>query len=259
MESFFYLCFFALVIGGIASFSTNLLLAIFLLALAVGCLFVVYRMDKSEDTSAKQSPSDPPLSDQESLKEEEEKKREMLRWVSLIGKIHGDTWWQLFRAENSQIHANKEACFDYILYLGFFLYVDICNKRRNADFSHAFWAWYESAAKEHFSPDELGPEDIETFISMRMAEYNQIMQSDSKTKNEDLFDALIQFLSKDLVKSPIEEGLIILPSSQRLALTIEIVSLWSETSRIIAPTYQKIVTSTFYVPYVPYDNIDAEE
>ena len=56
MKNFVYLCFFALIVGGVASLESNLPLAVFLLTLAAGCFFIARYIDNHEDESKEQPP-----------------------------------------------------------------------------------------------------------------------------------------------------------------------------------------------------------
>lgn len=180
----------------------------------------------------------------------EERKKETMDWVFTIFKIHTTISNLIYDAKDTMIHSNECAKLDYYLYAGFFLYTQICKIRNDARFAWAFWSWYKDSAASSWQFSALNEEEIEQFVNMRIDVYDQIMQSNSSDKMNDLRESLLLFLAKDFIGNPLSKRVAILPITDVIKLDAEVSSLWISTLEKIAHLFKKVLISTFYVPYV---------
>jgi hypothetical protein len=184
-----------------------------------------------------------------SQQSKEDIEKENVDWVFSIINLHTAVCNQLYSAKESKIHANEFARLDYRMYTGFFLYVQICQIRKDGGFAWAFWSWYRRELTSSWQYNTMTDEEVNQFVDMRLDHYDRIMQSNSDHKSSDLFEAFLLFLAKDFVGNPLTKSLGILPVTETVNLHVDTLSLWSETLEKIKPYFKKIVSSTFYVRY----------
>ena len=196
------------------------------------------------------------VKEKEEEKEKEKEKDAIADWVYTIFKIHTTVANQLFSAKDTRIHSNEGAKLDYYLYTGFFLYTQVCNFRKDADFASAFWLWYKYEATASWQFSSFTEEEIEQFVNMRIDAYDQIMQSNSSDKMNDLRETLLLFLAKDFIGNPLTERVAILPITDVVKLNAEVSSLWVGTLEKVDHLFKKVIISNFYVPYVENSSED---